>query len=74
MSGKRIKKSVMLPLALGLYATAMTLYFGPRLIEEGMSLKLWLSVGLEALVVVGLFFALRRKERLASNWPDKLDS
>lgn len=71
MQGKRLKKSVWLPVGLGLYALSMTLYFGPRLIDEGMSLKLWVSVAVELLVVVALFFALRRKERLAGEWPDK---
>ena len=58
-------------MVLGLYALSMTLYFGPRLIEEGLSVKLWISVAVEVLVVVALFFALRRKERLASEWTDK---
>ena len=60
-----------MPVGLGLYALAMTLYFGPRLLSEGQSLKLWISIAVEVLVVVALFFALRRKERLAAQWPDK---
>ena len=67
---KRLKKSLWLPAALAIYAIIMTLYFGPRLIEEGMGVKLWVSVAVEVLVVVALFFALRRKERLASKWED----
>ena len=69
---RKIKKSVYLPLGLGLYAIAMTCYFGPRLLEEGMGIKLWLSIAFEVVVVIGLFFALRRKERLAAEWPDKV--
>lgn len=61
---KRIRKSVWVPGALTLYAVAMSLYFGPRLIAEGLALKLWLSVAFEAVVIVGAFFALRRRERL----------
>lgn len=61
---KRIRKSVWVPAALTLYAVAMSLYFGPRLIAEGLALKLWLSVAFEVIVIVGAFFALRRRERL----------
>lgn len=71
MPRRKIKKSVALPVGLGLYALAMTLYFGPRLLSEGQGLKLWISIAVEVLVVVALFFALRRKERLAAQWPDK---
>lgn len=66
MSRKQLKKSVWLPFGLGLYALAMSLYFGPRLLAEGMAVKFWISVAFEILVVVGLYFALRRKEKLAS--------
>ena len=65
----RIKKYIWLPLVLALYATAMTLYFGPGLIKEGQAVKLWISVGVEALFIIGLFFALRRKEKLQSSRP-----
>ena len=68
MSGRKIRKSVWLPAALALYAAAMSLYFGPRLIAEGLAVKLWVSVAVEAIVVVGLYFALRRKEHLGSWW------
>lgn len=68
MHRKRIKKSIWLPLALALYGGAMSAYFGPRLIAEGLVAKFWLSIIVEVLVVIGLFFALRRKEKLASGW------
>lgn len=66
MKPMKIKKYIWLPVVLALYATAMTLYFGPGLIAEGQSAKLWISVGVEAAFITGLFFALRRKERLQS--------
>lgn len=53
-----------LPLTLALYAGVMSAYFGPQLISEGQALKFWISVGVEAVFVVGLFFALRHKEKL----------
>lgn len=70
MQRNRIKKSIWVPLCLGVYAICMSLYFGPRLVSEGQSVKLWISIAVEVLVVVALFFALRRKERLASEWKD----
>ena len=49
---------------LGVYASCISAYFGPRLIAEGLAVKFWISVGVEVLIVGGLFFALRRKETL----------
>lgn len=57
-----------LPLVLALYAAAMSCYFGPRLIAQGMAAKLWISVAVEAVIVIALFFALRRKENLSRRW------
>lgn len=68
MSRRRIRKSLWLPLVLALYAIAISCYFGPRLIAEGLATKFWISVAVEAVVVVGLFFALRRKENLSGKW------
>lgn len=65
----RLKKSVWLPIGLALYALSMTLIFAPRLIEEGQSVKLWISIAFELIILTALFFALRRKERLASTRP-----
>lgn len=65
---RKFKKSVLLPVGLGLYALAMSLYFGPRLIAEGQGVKFWISVGVEVLFVVALFFALRKKEKLKDKW------
>ena len=70
MSGKKLKKSVLLPVGLALYATAMSCYFGPRLIAEGQSVKFWVSVAVEVIFIVVLFLALRRKDKLKNQWPD----
>lgn len=56
-------------MVLALYGLAMSLYFGPRLIAEGQAVKFWISVGVEAAFVIGLYFALNRKEKLAANRP-----
>lgn len=69
MSARRkLKKSQWIPLGVALYAIGMSCYFGPRLIAEGLSVKFWISVAFEILIVVALFFALRRKEKLADKW------
>ena len=70
MSHNKFRKSIWLPATLAVYCAAITGYFGPRLIAEGQNAKLWISVAVEAVVIVGLFFALRRKEKLASKWKD----
>lgn len=71
MKTTKIKKSVWVPLALAVYAAAMSCFYGPDLISEGRALKFWISVAVEALVVIGVFFALRHKEKLSSRWPKR---
>lgn len=56
---------------LAIYGAAMSVFFGPRLIAEGLAAKFWISVAVEVVVIAGLFFALRRKERLGSWWNDR---
>ena len=66
---RKLKKSIWLPAVLALYAAGFSCWFGPRLIAEGQGVKFWISVGFEVVVIVGLFFALRRKEHLARTRP-----
>lgn len=73
MARKKFKKSIWLPLTLALYAGVMSAYFGPELIAEGLALKFWISVGVEVIFIIGLFFALRRKEKLSNRW-NRLDN
>ena len=68
MPRRKIRKSLWLPATLALYSGVMDWYFGPKLIAEGQSLKFWISVGVEAVFIVALFFVLRRKEKLAGYW------
>lgn len=72
MARKKLKKSIWLPIILALYAGAMSAYFGLGLIAEGLALKFWISVGVEVVFIVGLFFALRHKEKLSNRW-NRLD-
>lgn len=69
---KKIKKSVWLPLLLAVYCGAISCYFGPRLIEEGRGSKFWISVAFEAVVIIGLYFALHRKEKLSHKWEKEI--
>lgn len=68
MSGRKLRKSIWVPLCLAIYCAAMTFAFARRLLEDGQAVKLWISVGVECLVLIALFFALRRKEKLANYW------
>lgn len=72
MPKKKFKKSIWLPAILALYSIFMSCYFGPRLIQEGRADKFWISVAFEVVVIFGLFFALRRKEKLAEKWPNQI--
>lgn len=69
MARKRLKKYIWLPLTLALYGGAMGAYFGPKVIAEGNALTFWLSAAFYLLILVGLFFALRKKEHLANTRP-----
>lgn len=63
---KKIKKSTGLCVALFLYVTAMAIYLVPR--NHGVSdIEKYLTVAVSYVVVVLLWFVLRRKERLAEH-------
>lgn len=68
MKSTKFRKSLWLPLALAAYSAIMSCYFGPSLISDGQAPKFWISVGVEFIVVVALFFVLRRKEKLKEKW------
>lgn len=73
MARSNFRKSIWLSLGLALYCGGMSWYFGPKLIAEGRASKFWISVAFEAVIIIGLFFALRRKERLKNKWDDLHD-
>ncbi|MBQ8593344.1 MAG: hypothetical protein IJ467_03500 [Bacteroidaceae bacterium] len=61
MKKKKIKKSIALPLALFIYATAMAVYFIPRNNEMSDTEK-WVTV-IASYVIIGLlWFTLKKKE------------
>lgn len=58
-----MKKSVWVPILLAIYLIAMALWFGPRLIREGETLRLILVVIVEAIIIILVRLFLLRKER-----------
>ena len=73
MTQIKIKKSIRLTAGIALYFIAMSLYFGPKLIAEGHGTKFWISVAFEIVLIVALFFALRRKDKLKQRWHETDD-
>jgi ABC-type nickel/cobalt efflux system permease component RcnA len=59
---KKIKKSTGLALALFIYVTAMAVYFLPRNTEIGSTEK-YINLGASYLIVLALWFFLRKKEK-----------
>ncbi|MCH5225598.1 MAG: hypothetical protein J1D77_06335 [Muribaculaceae bacterium] len=62
-----MKKHQFITVLLSLYALFMTLYFGLDLLKEGQSLRFWLTLIAETIVIVLAFFALRRRDQLRKN-------
>ena len=56
------KKYIWLPAALTIYFLFMTFRFGVRLLEQGESLKFWLTAGSETAVIIALYFVLKRRQ------------
>lgn len=62
---KKFKKSSWLTAVLFIYVTCMAIYLLPRNTETS-DLEKYATVGVSYLIVVLLWFALRRKEKLAA--------
>lgn len=62
---KKYKKSSWLTALLFVYVTAMAIYFLPRNTQTGDTEK-YLTVAASYVIILLLWFVLRRKERLAS--------
>jgi membrane protein implicated in regulation of membrane protease activity len=60
---KRLPKSVWLPVILLIYLIAMAVYYGPRLIAGGETLRFILISLVELAIIILLWYLLRRKER-----------
>lgn len=59
----KIKKYQIIIFLLSLYAVFMAIFFGLDLLKEGNYLRFYLTLGIEALVIVLAYFALKRKDR-----------
>lgn len=62
-----MKRAIILTSIIGAYSIFMAVYFGRDLLRDGQSLRFWLTVGAEAVVLVLLFFALKRRARYRRN-------
>lgn len=60
----KLKKYQFVTGLLIIYALFMTLYFGLDLLKSGQSLRFWLTLSGETIVIILAFFALRRRDRL----------
>ncbi len=56
------KKYIWLPIVLAVYFLFMTFKFGIRLLSEGEALKFWLTVGSECVVLIALYFVLKKRQ------------
>lgn len=57
-------KYIWLPALLAVYFIVMTFYFGLDLLRQGESMRFWLTVGAEAIVLTALVFFLKKRDRL----------
>lgn len=60
----KIRKSIYLPLILLIYFAFMAIYFGQDLIKSGKNIQFYITCGAELIVIVALYFFLRKKEKL----------
>lgn len=58
----KIKKHQFVTCLLVIYALFMTLYFGLDLLKDGQTLRFWLTLTGEAIVIVLAYFALKRRD------------
>lgn len=58
-------KYIWLPCLILVYFVCMMVYYGPELLATGQTLRFWLTAGAELLVIVALYFFLRRRQQIA---------
>ena len=69
---RKYKKSVLLPLILFVYTTIMAVYFLPRNTEIGNTEK-WLTLAGSYVIILLLWYVLRKKEQLEAKRKDDLE-
>lgn len=65
MKRSGIPRHIWVPLLLLIYLSVMTWVFGRELIESGQSTRLWTTCGVELLIIIGVYFFLRKKKELS---------
>lgn len=58
----KLKKYQLLTILIAGYALFMTLYFGLDLLKEGQSLRFWVTLISETVVIVLAYFALKKRD------------
>ena len=61
------QRHIIVTTILAAYALFMTFYFGLDLLKSGQSLRFYLTVAAEIIVIILTFFALRRRDRIRNN-------
>lgn len=67
-------KYIWLPAIIGVYFIVMAIWFGRDLLASGQYLRFISIIVVELLLLVGLFFSLRRRERLRREREDDIKS
>lgn len=60
----KIKKYQVVTGVLAIYGIFMTLYFGLDLLKEGQTLRFWITLSAEIIVIILAYFALKRRDNL----------
>ena len=60
----KLQKHQVITFMLAAYALFMTFYFGLDLLKEGQSVRFWVTLGVEIIVIILAFFALRKRDRM----------
>lgn len=58
------KRHIVIPLLLLLYFAAMTAVFGKDLVASGQYMRLFTISGVELIIIVALFFVMRKRNQL----------
>ena len=69
---KRYKKSVIMPLALFIYATVMAIYFIPRN-QELSDFEKWGTVIASYVIIALLWWVLRKKEQMMAKRDEEMN-
>ncbi len=57
------KKYIIVPAVLAVYFLFMTFYFGTQLLREGEVLRFWLTVVSEVIVLIALYFVMKKRQK-----------